>query len=59
MFALAVVLVFAGAAYGVLNVALFELLDVVVPRQNAVEALTWLTTAGGFGIVTSFSVAAS
>ena len=31
------------------NVALFELLDVVVPSRNAVEALTWLTTAGGSG----------
>ena len=55
--ALAAVLVFAGAAYGVLNVALFELLDVVVPPRNAVEALTWLTTAGGIGIAAGATVA--
>ena len=55
--ALALVLVFAGAAYGVLNVALFELLDVVVPSRNAVEALTWLTTAGGIGIAAGAAIA--
>jgi MFS family permease len=54
---LALVLVLAGAAYGVLNVALFELLDVIVPARNAVEALTWLTTAGGFGIAIGAAVA--
>jgi predicted MFS family arabinose efflux permease len=55
--ALAAVLLFAGAAYGVLNVALFELLDVVVPPRNAVEALTWLTTAGGIGIAAGAAIA--
>jgi MFS family permease len=55
--ALACVLVFAGAAYGVLNVALFELLDVAVPPRNAVEALTWLTTAGGIGIAAGAAAA--
>ncbi|HEX6025306.1 MAG TPA: hypothetical protein VFZ00_25160 [Solirubrobacter sp.] len=47
---LALVLLVAGGAYGVLNVALFELLDIVVPARNAVEALTWITTAGGTGL---------
>jgi MFS family permease len=55
--ALALVLVLAGAAYGVLNVGVFELLDVVVPPQRAIEALTWLTTAGGFGIAVGAAAA--
>ena len=55
--ALALVLVVAGAAYGVLNVGIFELLDVVVPARRAVEALTWLTTAGGIGIAVGAAVA--
>lgn len=39
----------AGAGYGVLGAALFELLDQVVASERAVEAFTWLTTgqAGG------------
>ena len=37
--------------------ALFELLDVVVPPRNAVEALTWLTTAGGIGIAIGAAIA--
>jgi hypothetical protein len=40
----------AGAGYGLLNVALLELLDTLVPARNAVEALTWLTSAGGAGM---------
>ncbi len=46
---LAAVLLGAGAGYGVFNVGVFELLDVVVPGHRAVEALTWLTTAGALG----------
>ena len=38
--ALVPVAVVAGAAYGVVNVALFELLDVVVPSHRAVQAMT-------------------
>jgi hypothetical protein len=57
--ALALVLCVAGAAYGVINVALFELLDLVVPARNAVEALTWITTAGGTGLAIGAAVAGS
>jgi hypothetical protein len=48
--ALAVLMVIAGAAYGVLNVTVFELLDHVVERGAAVEATTWLTSLQGAGI---------
>jgi hypothetical protein len=47
---LAVVLAGAGAGYGVLNVALFELLEEVVASDRAVEAFTWLTTWSGLGL---------
>ena len=43
------IMLFAGAGYGVINVALFELLDVVVPSHRAVQAMTWITSAGGLG----------
>jgi hypothetical protein len=36
--------VVVGAGYGVLGVALFELLDPVAAPEHAVEAFTWLTT---------------
>jgi hypothetical protein len=41
------VVVVAGAGFGLLNVALFELLDDVVAADRAVEAFTWLTTWQG------------
>jgi MFS family permease len=44
------VVVVAGAGFGLLNVALFELLDDVVPSDRAVEAFTWLTTWQGVGL---------
>lgn len=44
------VLLVAGAGFGLLNVAMFELLDEVVDATRAVEALTWLTTAQGAGM---------
>ncbi|WP_148260965.1 hypothetical protein [Conexibacter woesei] len=47
---LSLVLAAAGAGYGLHNVGLLELLDELVPERNAVEALTWLTTAGGLGL---------
>jgi MFS family permease len=40
----------AGAAYGLLNVALFELLDRLVAPERAVEAFTWLTSGQGAGL---------
>ncbi|MBB4660771.1 hypothetical protein [Conexibacter arvalis] len=40
----------AGVGYGLFTVALLELLDRLVPARNAVEALTWLTTAQGAGL---------
>jgi len=46
------VLLVAGAGFGLLTVALFELLDEVVDAARAVEALTWLTTAQGAGMAT-------
>jgi hypothetical protein len=45
-----VVLVVAGAGYGLQTVALFELLDDVVASDRSVEALTWLTTCQGAGL---------
>jgi hypothetical protein len=39
----------AGAGYGILGAALFELLDRIVPSQRAVEAFTWLTTGQAAG----------
>lgn len=44
------VLVAAGAGYGVLNVALFELIEDVVAADRVVEAFTWLTTWAGAGL---------
>jgi hypothetical protein len=44
------VVVVAGAGFGLLNVALFELLDHVVASDRAVEAFTWLTTWQGAGL---------
>jgi hypothetical protein len=40
----------AGAGHGRFTVALLELLDHLVPARNAVEALTWLTSAQGAGL---------
>lgn len=48
--ALSVVLLGAGVTFGLLNVAVFELLEAVVVSDRAVEAFTWLTTSGGVGI---------
>ncbi|HST39670.1 MAG TPA: MFS transporter [Conexibacter sp.] len=40
----------AGTAFGVLNVALFELLDRLVAPARAIEAFTWLTSGQGAGL---------
>ena len=39
-----------GAGFGLLNLALFELLDHVVAPDRSIEALTWLTSAQGLGL---------
>lgn len=53
---IAAVLVVAGAGVGLLNVALFELLDVVSPGDRRTEAFTWLTTASATGSAVGASV---
>ena len=47
----------AGGCLGVVNVALYELLDLVVPERNAVQALTWITTAEGLGLAIGATLA--
>jgi len=54
---LAAVLVVAGAGFALINVGALELLDDVVDRANAVEALTWLTTAEGIGLAAGGALA--
>jgi len=48
--AIAAILVLAGAGFGLLNVAVFELLDQVAPADRATEAFTWLTTSQAAGM---------
>lgn len=55
--ALAVVVALSGAGFGLLGVALFELLDHVVPADRAVEAFTWLTTGQAAGTALGASTA--
>jgi MFS family permease len=50
-------LVFAGAAFAAVNVAVFALLDEVVPEGTGAEALTWLTTAGAGGMALGAALA--
>lgn len=54
---ISVVLLAAGAGFGLLTVALFELLDDVVAAARAVDALTWLTTAQGAGMAAGAAAA--
>lgn len=54
---IAVVVVAAGAGFGLLNVALFELLDRIVPTDRAIEAFTWLTTGQAAGTAAGAAVA--
>lgn len=46
----ALILLPAGVAWGITNVVLYELLDIVVPRENATESWTWLSTAEALGV---------
>lgn len=46
----ALILLPAGVAWGITNVVLYELLDIVVPKENATESWTWLSTAEALGI---------
>jgi hypothetical protein len=46
---IAAVLAVVGAGFGMLNVAVFELLDRVVDSDRATEAFTWLTTSYAAG----------
>lgn len=55
--AVTLLLIVAGAGYGVLNVAVFELLERVVPPSRAVEAFTWLTTFAGAGMAAGAALA--
>jgi Major Facilitator Superfamily len=47
----------AGAGYGILGAALFELLDHVVCTERAVEAFTWLTTGQAAGTAAGAAIA--
>jgi Major Facilitator Superfamily len=51
------VLIAAGGGFGVLNVALFELVEQVVASECAVEAFTWLTTWSGVGLAAGAAAA--
>ena len=53
---IAAVLFVVGAGVGLLNVALFELLDVVSPNDRRTEAFTWLTSASATGSALGASV---
>ena len=48
--AVSCILAVSGAGIGLATVALYELLDEVVPKQRAVEAFTWLTTGQAAGM---------
>ena len=51
------VLLAAGAGFGTFNLALFELLDDVVPAERGTEALTWITSAEGAGLAAGSALA--
>jgi MFS family permease len=57
LWTLTAALVFAGAAFAAVNVAVFALLDEVVPEGTGAEALTWLTTAGAGGMALGAALA--
>ena len=56
-YGLAVVPIVAGSGYGLLNVAVFELLEDLVASSRAVEAFTWLTTWAGAGLAAGAALA--
>jgi MFS family permease len=55
--AVTAIAVLAGAGYGILGAALFELLDHVVSTDRAVEAFTWLTTGQAAGTAAGAAIA--
>ena len=57
LFGISAVLVVVGAGFGLLNVALFELLDDIIAPDRAVEAFTWLTTWQGLGLAVGAALA--
>jgi MFS family permease len=57
LFGISAVLVAVGAGFGLLNVALFELLDEIIAPDRAVEAFTWLTTWQGLGLAVGATLA--
>jgi MFS family permease len=57
VWSLAAVLMFAGAAFAAVNVAVYALLDEVAPEGTGAEALTWLTTAGAGGMAAGAALA--
>jgi len=57
VWAIALLLLAAGAAFAAVNVAVYALLDVVAPAGAGAEALTWLTTAGAAGTAVGAVVA--
>jgi MFS family permease len=57
VWAIAAVLLAAGAAFAAVNVATYALLDEVTPEGTGAEALTWLTTAGAAGMAAGAAAA--
>lgn len=55
--ALALAAIGAGVGYGLINVALFELIDHVADDARAMEAFTWITTAQASGIALGAAMA--
>ena len=51
------ILAVVGGGFGLLNVAVFELIDQVVGPDRAVEAFTWLTTWQGLGVAVGAAAA--
>lgn len=52
-----VLLLVAGFAWGVTNVVLYELLDLVVPSTHSTEAWAWLSTAESLGAAGGAAIA--
>jgi predicted MFS family arabinose efflux permease len=46
----AALLLLGGAAFAAVNVVVYELLDLLAPKDAATEAFTWLTSANAAGI---------
>ncbi|MEV4614797.1 MFS transporter [Kitasatospora sp. NPDC049258] len=50
-------LLVVGLAWGVTNVVLYELLDIVVPKSHSTEAWAWLSTAESVGAAAGAALA--